>query len=494
MSLSPLDLAILAAYLSGMVVLGVVMGKGSRSAAQYMLSGRDVSWWLILVSIIATETSAVTFLSIPGFAFSRDMTWLQVPIGFLIGRILVAKLLLPLYFRGELFTSYEVLARRFGGTTQQLASVLFIVTRTLADGLRLFLTAIVVQEVAGTSLAWAVVITGGATLVYTFFGGMNGVLWTDLVQFVIYILGAAVGLWVLLAKLPGGFSELLAVGGAAGKLRFFEPAFDLSEPYTFWAGIFGGVFVALGSHGVDQLMVQRYLCAKNLGDARKALVWSGFLVAAQFALFLLIGVALFAFYQRFPPEAAFDRPDRVFAYFILHEMPPGMIGLLVGAIFAAAMGSSLNSCATSFTRDLYRPWAGAAATPEKELKVTRRLTVVFGILQIGVGIAGQQLASSVVGAVLGIAAFTTGIVLGVFFLGIFLPRVGQKAALAGFACGLAAMTAIYFATPLAWPWYALFGSALTFAAGALASYVWPPGSPGGSSPASSTATAASSRP
>jgi SSS family solute:Na+ symporter len=473
MSLSNIDLAILAAYLLGMVLLGVVMGRGTRSASHYMLGGRDVSWWLILFSIISTETSAVTFLSIPGFAFSRDMTWLQIPIGFLIGRILVAKLLLPLYFRGELFTSYEVLARRFGGATQQLAAAFFILTRTLADGLRLFLTAIVVQEVTGLSLTWAVVLTGGATRVYTLVGGLQGVLWTDLVQFVIYIGGALFAFYLLLERLPGGFSELLAVGGEAGKLRFFDPSFDLAEPYTFWAGIFGGVFVALGSHGVDQLMVQRYLCARNLGDARKALVGSGFVVAAQFALFLLIGVALFAFYQRFPPEAAFDRPDRVFAFFILREMPPGVVGLLVGAVIAAAMGSSLNACATAFTRDLYRPHAGAAATPEKELRVTRIFTVVFGILQIGVGIAGQQLASSVVGAILGIAAFTTGIVLGVFFLGIFLERVGQRAALAGFALGLAAMIAIYFATPLAWPWYALAGSAFTFAAGSLASQLWP---------------------
>lgn len=473
MSLAPLDLAILAAYLFGMVGFGIFMGRGSRSAAQYMVGNREVPWWLILFSIISTETSAVTFLSIPGFAYSRDMTWLQIPIGFLIGRIVVARLLLPQYFRGELFTSYEVLARRFGGHTQQLASAFFIVTRTLADGLRLFLTAIVVQELSGASLAWSVILTGGATLIYSYFGGMQGVLWTDLVQFAIYVGGALFAFYLLISRLPGGMSEVLAVGGEAGRLRFFDPSFDFAEPYTFWAGLFGGAFVALGSHGVDQLMVQRYLCAKGLGDARRALVWSGFLVAAQFALFLLIGVALFAFYQRFPPELAFDRPDRVFAHFILHEMPPGVVGLLVGAIFAAAMGSSLNSCATAFTRDIYRPHAGAAATPEKELRLTRWLTALFGILQIVVGIAGQSIATSVVGAVLGIAAFTTGLVLGLFFLGLFLERAGQRAALAAFAFGLAAMTAIYFATPLAWPWYALFGCAITFAAGGLASRIWP---------------------
>ncbi len=476
MSLSSLDLTILAAYLLGVVLFGIWMGRGARSAAHYMLGDRDVSWLLILFSIIATETSTVTFLSIPGFAFSRDMTWLQIPIGFLIGRILVAAFLLPHYFRGELFTSYEVLAKRFGGATQRLASLLFIVTRTAADGLRLFLTAIVVQEMTGVSLSWAVVVTGSATLAYTFFGGMRAVLWTDLIQFVIYIGGALLALFVLLGKLPGGFGEVLTVGGQAGKLRFLDTGTSLAEPYTLWAGLFGGIFVSLGSHGVDQLMVQRYLCSRSLGNARKALVWSGFLVAAQFALFLFIGVALYAFYQRFPPELAFDRPDRVFAHFILREMPAGVVGILLGAIFAAAMStlsSSLNSCATTFTRDLYRPFVGQAMGPEKELRVTRALTVVFGLLQIGVGIAGQQLTSSVVGAVLGIAAFTTGIVLGVFFLGLFAQRVGQRAALAGFTAGLLLMTIVFFATPLAWPWYALAGSALTFTLGTLASRIWP---------------------
>lgn len=476
MNLSSLDLLILAAYLLGVVLFGIYMGRGSASAAHYMLGGRDVSWRLILFSIIATETSTVTFLSIPGFAFSRDMTWLQIPIGFLIGRWLVAALLLPHYFRGELYTSYEVLARRFGGSTQQLASALFIVTRTLADGLRLFLTALVVQEMTGASLPWSVVITGGATLVYTYFGGMRAVLWTDLVQFLIYIGGALLAFQVLLGKLPGGFSEVLAVGGDGGRLRFLDASFDLAEPYTLWAGVLGGIFVSLGSHGVDQLMVQRYLCARNLGDAKKALIWSGFLVAAQFALFLFIGVALYAFYQRFPPQVAFDRPDRVFAHFILNEMPNGVVGILLGAIFAAAMStlsSSLNSCATAFTRDLYLPLTGKTADAARELRLTRMLTAVFGVLQIAVGIAGQHLADSVVGAVLGIAAFTTGIVLGVFFLGILVKRASQKAALVGFASGLVLMTTIYFTVPLGWPWYALVGSAITFVAGSLASRIWP---------------------
>jgi len=472
----PVDLTILVAYLLGVLLWGLWIGRGSRTVSDYMVGGRHLPWWLILFSIVATETSTVTFLSIPGFAFGRNMTWLQIPIGFLIGRFAVALLLLPQYFRGEFFTAYEVLSRRFGGATQRVASALFVVTRTLADGLRLFLTAIVLQEMTGIPLAWAVAAIGVTTIVYTYFGGMRAVLWTDLVQFVIYIGGALIAFDLLLGRLPNGWSDLVALGGEAGKLRVFDFSLDWAEPYALWAGLFGGIFVTLSSHGVDQMMVQRYLCAKDLPDARRALTWGGFVVVAQFALFLLIGVGLFVFYQIHPPAVAFDRTDRVFAHFILEEMPVGVVGVLLGAIFAAAMStlsSSLNSCATAATRDLYRPFAGARETPDRELAVTRVLTAVFGALQIAVGIGGQWLESSVVASVLGIAAFTTGIVLGIFFLGSFAPRVGQRAALAGLIVGLAAMTTIYFATKLAWPWYALVGSGITFGTGWLASWVFP---------------------
>jgi Na+/proline symporter len=266
---------------------------------------------------------------------------------------------------------------------------------------------------------------------------------------------------------------MLSIGEAAGRLRIFDFRLDWSEPYTFWAGVVGGIFVTLGSHGVDQLMVQRYFCARNLREARKALVGGGFVVVAQFALFLLIGVALFAFYQLHPPAVPFDTTDRVFARFILDEMPVGVVGLLLGGIFSAALSGSLNSCATAFVNDLYRPWAGERATPDRELRLTRRLTAVFGAAQIAVGIGGQWLRTSVVSAVLGIAAFTTGIVLGVFFLGIFTQRVGRRAAVAALGAGFATMTAVYFTTSLAWPWYALVGSVATFAYGLAASLAWP---------------------
>jgi SSS family transporter len=477
-NVGPVDLALLVAYLAAMIAFGVWIGRVAKSAGDYMVGGRDFPWWLILASIVATETSTVTFLSIPGFAFGRDLTWLQIALGFLAGRAAVAWLLLPRYFQGTFYTSYEVLQKRFGGAARSVSSALFILTRCLADGLRLFLSSIVLQEMTGIPLAWAVVAMGMTTIVYAYLGGMRSVLWTDLAQFVTYLAGAIVAFVLILDRLPGGWGQLLSIGAEAGKLRIFDFGLDWSEPYAFWAGIVGGIFVTLGSHGVDQLMVQRYFCARDLGEARKALVGGGFVILAQFALFLLIGVGLFAFYQLNPPAAAFDTTDRVFARFILDEMPIGVVGLLLGGIFSAALSGSLNSCATAFVNDLYRPWAGPRATPERELRLTRRLTAVFGGAQIAVGIGGQWLRTSVVSAVLGIAAFTTGIVLGVFFLGMWAPRVGARAAVAALVLGFATMTTIYFTTSLAWPWYALVGSVATFGWGLAASAVWParPGS------------------
>lgn len=473
MSIGVLDLAVLLAYMAGMVVLGVWLGRGARDVAEYAVGSRDLPWWLILFSIIATETSSVTFLSIPGFAYERDFTWIQIALGFLIGRFAVAFFLLPEYFRGTLFTSYEVLHRRFGGATKQTASVLFIVTRSLADGLRLFLSALVLQEMTGFSIPWAVAALGVTTIVYTYVGGMRTVLWSDFIQLVLYLTGALVAFGAILGHLPGGWDQLVAMGQSAGKFRMLDLRLDGSEPYGLWAGLVGGAFITLGSHGVDQLMVQRYLSARGLPDARRALWVSGLVAVAQFALFLLIGVGLWSFYQLHPPAVPFDRPDRVFARFILDELPAGLVGLLLGAIFAAAMTSSLNSCATVAVNDLYLPWARREVSPERQLRLTRILTALFGAVQIAVGIAGQWVTSSIVSSILGVAAFTTGIVLGVFFLGLLTRRVGQRAALAGLVAGFAGMTWIFFGTSLAWPWYALAGSLLTVAAGLAASLVWP---------------------
>jgi SSS family transporter len=478
MTIGPVDLLVLAAYLAGVVAFGLWVGRHQKGAADYMLGDRNIVWWGLLFSIVATETSTVTFLSIPGFSWSRDFSFIQLPLGYAVGRVLVVALLLPHYFSGEYFTAYEVLRKRFGGAAGQAASLLFVVTRSLADGLRLFLTAIVVQEMAGLSLPVSVALVGVTTIVYTFVGGMKAVVWTDVAQFVIYLGGAVVAFALLLARLPGGWQELLATASAADKLRWLDFSTALDNPYTIWAGLVGGMFLTIGSHGADQMMVQRYLCARSQREAARAVWMSGVVVLVQFALFLLIGVGLYAFYQAFPPASAFDRPDRVFVRFILDALPVGMVGLVIGAVFAAAMSTlsgSLNSSATAVVTDFYRPLVRPDASSAHLLRVTRALTLFFGLVQIAVALGGPLVSRTVVESVLTIAGFTTGIILGVFFLGIFTTRVGERAALAGLVLGLATITAAAFGTPLAWPWYTLVGSLATFGFGLVASLVFPRG-------------------
>ncbi len=305
---------------------------------------------------------------------------------------------------------------------------------------------------------------------------MKAVIWTDAIQFVVYMLGAGVAFAILVARLPGGWEQLFAVAAAEGKLRAIDLSLSLSNAYVLWAGLIGGAFLTFGSHGADQMMVQRYLCARNQRDAARALATSGFVVLFQFALFLLIGVGLFVFYQVFPPDVPFDRADRVFARFIVEELPSGVLGLVLGAVFAAAMStlsSSLNSSATATVNDFYRPLFGRGASSSRLLQLTRSFTVVFAVVQVGVAISGQWLSKTVVENVLTIAGFTTGITLGVFLLGLLVPGASQRAALTGFGLGLLIMSAVAFGTSLAWPWYTVVGSSATLGIGSLASRIWP---------------------
>ncbi len=473
LTISNWDLLVLVAYLVGSIGLGFWVGRGQRDLSDYMLGGRDLPWWAVLGSIVSTETSAVTFLSVPGLAYGGNLTFLQLPLGYLIGRLIVVGLFLPHYFRGELFSAYEVLSRRFGGGVRQVASLLFLTTRTLADGLRLYLIALVVTKATGLDVSLSVVAVGLTTIVYTVFGGIKSVVWTDCLQFVTYLAGAVLAAIVLVAKLPGGWHEFADFAVRHNKLHVFNTSFDPTQPYTLWAGVIGGMFLAMATHGADQLMVQRYLCARSQQDAARALALSGVVILLQFAMFLMIGVGLAYFYSSFPPSAPFERDDQVFVSFIVDHLPAGVVGLTLAAIFAAAITSSLNSSATAFLNDLYMPLTKTELTPTRQLWLGRALSAGFGAAQIGVGIAAQQLSKSVVDSVLAIAGFTTGIILGVFFLGILSKRATQRGALVGLVIGLGVMSAVAFGTKVAWPWYTIVGSSTTFITGLAASLLWP---------------------
>ena len=477
-----LDLAIVFGYLAGVVAAGAFFARRQKTTAQYFLGGRNVPWWAISASIVATETSTITFISVPGLIYSQggDFGFLQLVFGYLLGRVVISVLLIPSYFRRELLTVYELLQTRFGGAVKALAAGLFVTMRTVADGVRLLLTAFVLAAVyaafaggAGVDAAVvaSILILGVVMILFTFFGGMEAVIWIEVVQLGIYLAGAIAAAMVLLAKIPGGWDTARALGEAHGKFRLFHFEWDLTRPFTFWSGLIGGCFLTMSTHGTDQYLVQRYLCTDRPRRAKAALLTSGLVVLAQFIGFLLIGLLLFAFYRPFEHGWALTG-DRVFPDFITRHLPSGISGLVVAAIFAAAMSSSLNSIAATAVTDLYRPLV-PRRDDQHYLTVSRWLTLLAGIAQIAVAVAIRHMTRSALDAALSVASILNGPVLGVFLLGAFSRRAGTPAAFAGMAAGLVAVLAVWRLTPVAWPWYTLVGSLTTLAVGALLGAVRP---------------------
>ena len=483
MGFTHLDYAVVLLYLVATALLGVLIGRGQKSVSDYFLAGRTVPWWVVCFSIVATETSTLTFIGAPALSYAGNLTFVQVVLGYVVGRILVSALLLPGYFRGRIQTAYQVLLSRFGNRVRSFSAALFLVTRSLADGVRLFSTGLVLSVVTGIPDTWAVLLIGIVTAIYTFYGGFVAVVWNDVIQFGIYLAGAAIAFQILLSKLPQGWSGFLLWAETSGKLQVFDLSFSLDSPYTFWSGLIGGTFLTLATHGTDQMMVQRYLASGSLRRSQVALVASGLVVLVQFTLFLVIGVMLYRFYELFPPETALLQTDRVFPMFIVQQMPPGISGLIIAAIFAAAMStlsSSLNSLASSSMHDLYGPFRqrnnSIASQPdpnsvrERDLKVSRFLTLAWCGVLMAVSLLARNW-GSVLEVGLTITSITMGSVLGVFALGSLSNRVAQTDGLIGMISGLLVMVAVHTDGALAWPWYVLVGSTVTLAIGILSAAV-----------------------
>jgi SSS family transporter len=475
--LATADIVIVTLYVLGTMFLGTWLSRRQRSVRTYFVGDRDVNWWLILISIVATETSTVTFLSVPGVAYDREtgnLTFLQLAFGYVIGRVLIAWLLLPQYLRGDLFSAYQVLRERFSSTVQRTASGLFLVTRTVADGLRLYLAGLLLQVFTGWNSDVSVLVIACATLFYTYLGGMQAVIWTDLIQFVIYILGAILAAVCVLQQIPGGWQEFLAIGQEAGKFTLLDLSIVPTQPYTLWAGIIGGAIFTMASHGADQMMVQRYLCSRSLGQARAALISSGIVVLLQFLLFLLLGVGLYVLYPKGLESATGGllKNDEMFGYFIVHYLPRGLAGLVIAAVLASAMStlsSSVNSSASAFVADFYQP-VHPGRTDKHYLFVSSSMTLVWGAARMLVALAALRLLSnrSVINPVLGVAGFMSGMVLGLFLLGRMHRPVSSRAALVGLVAGFLAVTAVWLPSTweqplLAWPWYAPVGTITTVA-------------------------------
>ena len=497
-TLTWLDVVVLVAYLAGVTALGLYFGRKQRNATDYFVASHSIPWWALMLSIVATETSALTFISTPGLSYGStpgtgDLGFLQIVAGYILGRIVVATVLLPRYFRGKMVTAYALLEQRFGLGARRFTSIVFMVTRALADSVRVFATAIPIALIISPTvdnkalvMPTAILILGALTILYTYRGGMKAVVWTELLQASIYLLGALAAIVLLGRSVSGGWSAIIDQASAAHKLRLIDTYIGLDRAHTIWAGLIGGAFLAMASHGTDQLIVQRLLSAKNLRDGQKAIIGSGLVVFVQFALFLVIGLGLWGFYQ----GRVFPATDQIFPTFIIDRMPSGLVGLIVAAVVAATMSThsgAINSLAAATTHDIYLPLTKREADAPETLRMSKVFALVWGtVLTLG-ALLFRENGTPVVVVALGIASFTYGGLLGGFFLGVFWARANQRDAIIGMSVGIAAMSFVVFAKQLgswfpgladplspfasiAWPWYVLIGTSITMATGILSSF------------------------
>lgn len=481
MGFSTLDYIVLLAYLAGITAFGMRFKKTHKSVRDYFVGARNTHWIVICLSIVATETSTLTLIGVPALAYGHfarpeqggTLTYLQVLIGYVAGRFIIARLFLPSYFRGELLTAYALLERRFGAATRHVAASLFLVMRALAEGVRVFAASLVLSAVLASSVPgiphlwlWSIALVGVLTLIYTFEGGIAAVIWTDLIQFVIYIGGSLLAAYELVQLTPHGWSGIVDAASAAGKLQVFSFSTDPTLPFTFWAGVIGGTFLTNASHGTDQLLVQRLLTCKDLRDSQKAIVTSGFIVLFQFVLFLGIGIMLFAYYQAVPPPAITTN-DEIFPRFIVTMLPHGVSGLVIAAIFAAAMSNlsgSLNSLASTTVIDFYQPLAGGRVPDARLLALSRWCTAAWGLILIIIAVVARGW-GSVFTAGLTVASIVYGPMLGAFVLGVATTRATAAGVIAGMSVSAAFMIVIWATTRLAWTWYVLVGCAICWTVG-----------------------------
>ncbi|MGI8470124.1 MAG: sodium:solute symporter [Pyrinomonadaceae bacterium] len=504
MGFSAIDYAVLLLYLIGITIFGILFRKSQQTVKDYFVGTKNIHWLVISLSIVATETSTLTLVGVPAIAYSKfalpeqggNFTYLQVVIGYIIARFVISLLFIPAYFKGDLLTAYKLLENRFGVSTKNFTASLFLVMRALAEGVRIFAASIVLSAVLGASFNQAgdnsflnflhltnpenltilsIVIVGALTLVYTFEGGISAVIWTDLIQLIIYIGGSLVAAYMLLNLVPGGWDGIVAQAAPAGKFQVFSFKWDFSLPFTFWAGVFGGTFLTMASHGTDQLLVQRLLTCKNQRDSQKALIFSGFFVLFQFALFLTIGVMLYAYYQNFPLTETLPTNDEIFPKFIVEKLPHGISGLVIAAIFAAAMSNlsgSLNSLASTTVLDFYKPLINPKASDESLLKLSRWLTAAWGIVLILIAFFARNW-GSVFTVGLTIASIVYGTMLGAFLLGVLTKRANQVGVIVGMLASLMTMLCVKFYTSIAWTWYVLIGTLVCLFVGYAVSMIFP---------------------
>jgi SSS family solute:Na+ symporter len=473
-----IDLAVILLYLAAITWFGARFGRSQRTLRDYFLGGKIIPWWAIALSVVSAETSTLTVIGTPALAFQGNFGFLQLVLGYLLARIVISTLFLPAYFRGEMYTAYELMRVRFGDRIRRLTAATFLVLRALAEGVRVFAISIVISVILGSGEMVSILIILCLTLFYTYEGGLAAVIWTDVAQMFLYVAGAVLSLALLLREIPGGWGHVTAVAAPLGKLQVFDfrlapPGEFFTRTYSFWAGIIGGCFLTTASHGTEQLMVQRLLAAPDRRQSQAALLTSWVVIFIQFTLFLAIGTCLFVLYRERgaqPPAVL----DRLYPLYVWQNLPPGVAGLVMAAILAAAMSNlsaALNALASTTVLDLWRPLAGGGddlGNDARWLRLSRYATVVWGVVLFGVALVARQW-GNVLQAGLSIASIVYGSLLGVFLLGLLTRRVGEIAAMSGMSVGLALMLYVRFATPIAFTWYVVIGTGATFATGILVS-------------------------
>ncbi len=471
MVLTPVDYAVILGYIVAITLFGSWFAKFQKTTRDYFLTDQSVPGWAICCTIVATETSTLTFIGVPAQAYGTNWTFLQLVIGYVIGRLLVSLIFIPAYFRGSLLTSYELLQRRFGPQVKNLSAIIFLVTRCLADGIRLYATALVIYVVTQIDISIVITVLGAVMIIYTMRGGVSAVIWTDVVQLFVYIAGALVVLFSLLSQIHGGWGAVLEAGRAAGKFQVWDFSIDPRQIYTLWAGVLGGIALTLSTHGTDQFLVQRFLSAKSMRAASRGLIASGAVVFIQFVLFLLIGVMLYTFYLQTPLPVVLKSNDEILPTFIIHSLHNGAAGFIVAAIVAAALSPSINAMAATTVNDFYSKYVNPTADDQTLMRLSKQATVFWGIVQTAVALAAQKFTESVLNAGLSVLSLASGSVLGAFLIGTLMPNIGSQATLIGMIAGLAAMLVVWAATPVAWTWYVFIGSSVTVAVAWALSFV-----------------------
>ncbi len=468
-----LDYIIIIVYLIGVAAFGIISGGKQKTVKDYFAGSRSVPWWAVCFSIVAAETSTLTFISIPGLAYIANLNFLQVAVGYLFGRIAVAYLFLPAYDKGELKTAYTFLEKRFGGKTRSYASIVFLFTRTAADGVRLFATAIPLKLMLDINYPVAIIIIAMVSFIYTYTGGMKGIIWVDVVQMFIYLGGAILAGIFILHLLPDGWKTVVNAASTGNKFNIINLGFNkgiagfFSQPYTLIGGLVGGAFLSMASHGTDQLIVQRLLSTRNMKDSQKAVIGSGVIVIIQFAVFLVLGVMLYAYYGTINAKS-----DEIFPMFIINILPAGVTGIIIAGLFAAAMSTlagSMSSLASSTVHDLYIPFLGKDIDEAKKLKVSRVFTVLWAVMLIFAALFFMNTSRAVVELALSIASFTYGGLLGTFLLGVLNKKAKEKEALSGFTVGILTMIVVISLKIVAWTWFTLIGVIATLFVGTLLS-------------------------